>query len=73
MNTHQNSEDAILLSRARGELEAILNAEYENELRRRALLEKVLRRIIFQHKAKFPELKFTPVVKAWERITSQQW
>jgi hypothetical protein len=71
-NAHQDS-DRFQISRAQGELETILGAAYANDMIRRALLEKVMRRLVFQHKTKFPQLKSTPVVKAWERVTGQQW
>ncbi|EMD85081.1 hypothetical protein COCHEDRAFT_1188718 [Bipolaris maydis C5] len=43
------------------------------EVTRRALLERIFRRLVFLHKDKFPELKETPVVKVWERKTGLEW
>ncbi|EUC32827.1 hypothetical protein COCCADRAFT_37263 [Bipolaris zeicola 26-R-13] len=43
------------------------------EVTRRALLERIFRRVVFLHKDKFPELKTTPVVKVWERKTGLEW
>ncbi|KAF2845066.1 hypothetical protein T440DRAFT_522972 [Plenodomus tracheiphilus IPT5] len=57
----------------RTELLSIITAARYNELAKRNLLEKVLRRIVFCNRAKFPELKFSPVVKAWEGMTGQKW
>ncbi|CAN9419681.1 unnamed protein product [Alternaria alternata] len=43
------------------------------EMTRRALLERVMRRLAFSHRDKFPELKATPVVTTWERKTGLTW
>ncbi|EUC44571.1 hypothetical protein COCMIDRAFT_37658 [Bipolaris oryzae ATCC 44560] len=43
------------------------------EVTRRALLERIFRRLVFLHKDKFSELKATPVVKVWERKTGLVW
>lgn len=39
----------------------------------RCLLEKLLRRIAFAHQPKFLDLKFSPLVKTWQRATKQRW
>jgi hypothetical protein len=43
------------------------------EMTRHALLERIMRRLAFSHREKFPELKATPVVTTWERKTGLTW
>ncbi|KAF1838351.1 hypothetical protein BDW02DRAFT_604750 [Decorospora gaudefroyi] len=66
-------EDRVLIARMRGGMETILYKPESEDMKRRALLEKVMRRTVFPQKAMFPQLKFTPVVRAWERMTGQTW
>jgi hypothetical protein len=60
----QDPEERHTISRVKHEVDNILTAGYDNDMRKRALLKKVMRRTIFPQGAKFPQLKFTPVVKA---------
>jgi hypothetical protein len=55
------------------QIDSLCDETRHPEMTRRALLERVLRRLAFSHRAKFPELKGTPVVTTWERKTGLTW
>jgi hypothetical protein len=43
------------------------------EAKKRGVLEKSLREVVFHHKEEFPDLKASALVKRWENETGQQW
>ncbi|KAI4613352.1 uncharacterized protein J4E87_009999 [Alternaria ethzedia] len=55
------------------QLESLTDTSRYPFIKRRALLERILRRVIFPHKENFPELKSTSVVKTWEQMTNLSW
>ncbi|KAG9196260.1 hypothetical protein G6011_01381 [Alternaria panax] len=55
------------------QIDSLCNKTRHPETTRRALLERVLRRLAFSHRERFPELKATPVVMTWERKTGLKW
>lgn len=44
-----------------------------DDITRRGRTEMVLRRVVFGHKNKFRDLKFSAPVKAWECVTGLRW
>jgi hypothetical protein len=54
-------------------LTGILNRCYHHDILRVAMLERLYRRIILDHREKFPELKDSALVTLWENVTSLQW
>ncbi|KAI4662149.1 uncharacterized protein J4E88_010939 [Alternaria novae-zelandiae] len=55
------------------QLESLTDTSRYPFAKRRSLLERILRRVIFPHKEKFPELKSSSVVKTWEQMTNLSW
>jgi hypothetical protein len=47
--------------------------DFRTEKARRGFMEQILRYVVFENRGKFPELKFTELVKIWEKKMGQQW
>ncbi|KAF2832579.1 hypothetical protein CC86DRAFT_91391 [Ophiobolus disseminans] len=55
------------------QLNGILGDNQHGDVIKRGYVEKVLRYIAFAHRHKFPGMKFSLLVKTWERGTGQKW
>jgi hypothetical protein len=40
---------------------------------KRRFIDRVLRYLAFDNREKFPNLKYTPLVHTWEKMTGQRW
>jgi hypothetical protein len=55
------------------QIDSLCNDRKHLHTTRRALLERVLRRLAFSHRDRFQDLKTSPVVTTYERMTGLMW
>lgn len=55
------------------QINAILGEPKTTDVVKRGCIERLLRYVAHENKAKFPELKSTVLVRTWERKTGQSW
>lgn len=55
------------------QINSVLGESKQSDVLKRGYLERILRYVALKHKAEFPELKSTVLVRTWVRETGQVW